>query len=1852
MITTLDTVSWAKELTTGNAEFVETPNLELFIVSNVVERGGFGSGFGYFYSDQQQFVVLQSDPVPPSPGPGATFGGVPPTSVPVATYTFPQPNLSFDPAIAFDSNSGLLHILGTRNTPTSATTSSPQLSDLIKFTYDTVGHTLSGPFVIAASVGSRIRSAYDTCVLPTGNTLVAMSITDPDPTFPIPEFVTVSSVSVNNGQVMVTVSPQLFVPGQWVLMDNLTNATFLNGQLLQIVEVTATYFLAYLNVGNYPPTSEPLTSPAPSATAVGSSLFVVELDMSTNLPVPGTAIIIDSSPSRSGNTFDGVSLLANGPSIELYYQSHPKVFNFTDQVFTINLVGRDFPPGGFGYNFGGNFGNQNPGFGADYGFDFGLSATEWSSITPLTSFTARYSDNRLTVLSDFQGNRYLSLTYWSQLNHPEGIVGSVLVGTDQGSGWFFHPTLGTTMGGSLIQSVLSVDQLGAVNLAYLLQPFIPVANPPLPSAAAWPLQVASVNPTTLGLTNVAGFYNTANFTFMRGTKSLLDPQSLWAVVGEREVTETASAELHTVPALSIPPRPFTVQVNNFGAYFENVSVAYYPSLIPLEQVDTNPQQGQYTVDTTTGVYTFNEADAGLQIAISYEYISAILPVYASLYNVPPIAHVTPLEPLPPATITVWRGGTFYATDVATITNFSITSNVITVTAMNNFTAGQQIAIYGFARPENQFLDGNTLVVGTASATQFTAAFTHANTTMTTPDSGSAAVLISGTLVLSAASSTDADNDAIQYVWTENDPDLTNVTLTVNGALAAVHVADAIGGAEEQFDVGVATIDLFPDLVTQRHPALVVTDIQVMSGGVLLITFTTPTGAIVPITGENIMLYNIVLGAPPMPTVSVTPSGSLPVQQAGGPNGYGSNFGNNFGNPFSVIVTYVNGVGQTVGSVPNLSIGTIPANNVLVVSSPPLAGDAEFYNVYVGYVGGEILQASYPAETFVPQLLGTNWQESSIGFQSIDTPPPATSNAYEEFLNDQVFTLQFGTDSVTLVAHVPFGYGYDFGFDFGSSSFPLTAVTGSAISQFQFAQIPIIVPENVPPIATFPSPQWNAGNILATTLARNTSITITPGVITHPLVEFPVVYTGLTDPDDVPTYQWTQISGTTVVLPKGSTSSSLIIDTAGVNMNGESLVFSLTLSDGVNPPFVTEFTIAVAAYAFNASNQDFLQLSRSVFAASAPVTEVLVFEGVGTITANNNFSAGQTVFFENMTAAFLEGASFTVLNTGFGSSYSVGFGGPSLSSTSFQIVNSSLPNYGPIADAGTAYSAQPISQRNTAQTWSPLDISIIFTNLRSVKRTSVLDGSDRYIVISRYSVLVYGVFPNENPEAVLMRKLFLPNGAQILDAVHTEQDYTLVLDTEGNIWQYTEAPFINTDNPNNLLIIADFTSLSFADTDLANDVGIFTTVSFSGQRVVVLSGEQGAVLLQMNTNTLAVTGVFTLDVASNFVYGANKVQFVRWVNMDNLKSGDILLGTILNQSASVTNVAISTGTYNSLPVTTANTLVITGANTFSPGDVIVFSGMTNAAFLNGATVTVLAATLTQFTASYEIPAPTWSANTTYVKGQVVGSGNPVTASYIALANASPNLNQNPLTSPTFWALYVGVYGPMSETLVGNAQPLAQSQNSGTTYETLIDLAASQIVGTFDKSKLKNQFVQTGEILFDPDSTYAGGPTPPVLLPPTTVVFGGLTQINLQWQQNRPDLINSYLVQFAVENPYATLIPSAPYVVVVPAAQQFTGDEGVFDTTLNAFLHRTGQTSPLTGQYYVNESTGTYTFNQAQAGDSIIITIRQVFQNLQIVNSGNVESIYFPLPLGRTYFFQVQATGLDGTSGFSNIVSITI
>ena len=84
---------------------------------------------------------------------------------------------------------------------------------------------------------------------------------------------------------------------------------------------------------------------------------------------------------------------------------------------------------------------------------------------------------------------------------------------------------------------------------------------------------------------------------------------------------------------------------------------------------------------------------------------------------------------------------------ASISQVSITSNVLTVIAPNTFTVGQSVGLIGFKASALTFLNEQTVTIVTASASQFTAAFTHANLALT-PDTGVNAAPVATTCVSS------------------------------------------------------------------------------------------------------------------------------------------------------------------------------------------------------------------------------------------------------------------------------------------------------------------------------------------------------------------------------------------------------------------------------------------------------------------------------------------------------------------------------------------------------------------------------------------------------------------------------------------------------------------------------------------------------------------------------------------------------------------------------------------------------------------------------------------------------------------------------------------------------------------------------------------------------------------------------------------------------------------------------------------------------------------------------------------------------------------------------------------------
>lgn len=74
-------------------------------------------------------------------------------------------------------------------------------------------------------------------------------------------------------------------------------------------------------------------------------------------------------------------------------------------------------------------------------------------------------------------------------------------------------------------------------------------------------------------------------------------------------------EAHNVPATN----PTTITVTNAGTFQKDLGVTYTSTGQPFARVASGPAQGQYSVNSGTGVYTFALADAGVALKISYTY---------------------------------------------------------------------------------------------------------------------------------------------------------------------------------------------------------------------------------------------------------------------------------------------------------------------------------------------------------------------------------------------------------------------------------------------------------------------------------------------------------------------------------------------------------------------------------------------------------------------------------------------------------------------------------------------------------------------------------------------------------------------------------------------------------------------------------------------------------------------------------------------------------------------------------------------------------------------------------------------------------------------------------------------------------------------------------------------------------------------------------------------------------------------------------------------------------------------------------------------------------------------------------
>jgi hypothetical protein len=228
--------------------------------------------------------------------------------------------------------------------------------------------------------------------------------------------------------------------------------------------------------------------------------------------------------------------------------------------------------------------------------------------------------------------------------------------------------------------------------------------------------------------------------------------------------------------------------------------------------------------------------------------------------------------------------------------------------------------------------------------------------------------------------------------------------------------------------------------------------------------------------------------------------------------------------------------------------------------------------------------------------------------------------------------------------------------------------------------------------------------------------------------------------------------------------------------------------------------------------------------------------------------------------------------------------------------------------------------------------------------------------------------------------------------------------------------------------------------------------------------------------------------------------------------------------------------------------------------------------------------------------------------------------------------------------------------------------------LIDLTHRIVLGTWDASKLKNQYVTTGEILFEAQSTYVGLPLAPTI---TDTVLNADNSVTITWTAERPDLISNYQIQLSTDNgPYGLLTYIGSGIVqIYKTAPLLTGHtysfqirsggaDGFSNYSVPVAVYLGTAFPPLPNQpvNVSGSSTGPFqviiTWGQFNPNippvDGYIVQMSvdgAAFTTVSTIITGALQSFTAgPLAAGHVYSFQISATYNGVQTPYSNLVSV--
>lgn len=229
---------------------------------------------------------------------------------------------------------------------------------------------------------------------------------------------------------------------------------------------------------------------------------LVEVVLNTSLTVLRSNVLA-TSPLRTGDTYGSVDLAIKSGVVDVFWVQHPRKYTFTPKLSQLYTKSR-------------------------------TTAGSWSDGVVLNQYMSEFNDDKFTVYQDTTGNRYLLHLWYHVTSKPDGawmsprMTSTLLLGyCPDGGSWSFMTQPGGTEA-SISEPTLSLSADGVV-LAFLKKDFN--------TQTAGQLTLMNWIPTNGSLVARSSRLNGRSFTWLRGSKALVDTSSKFAFLGLVELED-------------------------------------------------------------------------------------------------------------------------------------------------------------------------------------------------------------------------------------------------------------------------------------------------------------------------------------------------------------------------------------------------------------------------------------------------------------------------------------------------------------------------------------------------------------------------------------------------------------------------------------------------------------------------------------------------------------------------------------------------------------------------------------------------------------------------------------------------------------------------------------------------------------------------------------------------------------------------------------------------------------------------------------------------------------------------------------------------------------------------------------------------------------------------------------------------------------------------------------------------------------------------------------------------------------------------------------------------------------------